>query len=185
MRSWSSARRTDSFRSAASTRALPTLLGRWTTRSRTWACADSSGTPAEWRGESRGWKANDPMVFQLYGLCIELGITNMHFHKGPAMEPLALEKFDVRDIDEPSTLYPELNFIVDHCGLPRLDDFCWLSGRRPNVYASLAVAKMFLGHCAREFAKVMANLLFWLGPDRIIWVPTSRSGARTGCWTGS
>src|SRR5664280_2235960 len=59
----------------------PTLLGRWTTRSRTWACADSSGTPAEWRGESRGWKANDPMVFQLYGLCIELGITNMHFHK--------------------------------------------------------------------------------------------------------
>ena len=149
MRSWSSARRTDSFRSAASTRALPTLLGRWTTRSRTWACADSSGTPAEWRGESRGWKANDPMVFQLYGLCIELGITNMHFHKGPAMEPLALEKFDVRDIDEPSTLYPELNFIVDHCGLPRLDDFCWLSGRRLNVYASLAVANMFLGHRAR------------------------------------
>lgn len=140
---------------------------------------------AEWRGESRGWKANDPMVFQLYERCIELGITKTHFHKGPAMEPLALEKFDVRDIDEPSTLYPELNFIVDHCGLPRLDDFCWLSGRCPNVYASLAVAKMFLGHRAREFAKVMANLLFWLGPDRIIWVPTSRSGARTGCWTGS
>jgi predicted TIM-barrel fold metal-dependent hydrolase len=123
---------------------------------------------AEWRGESRGWKANDPMVFQLYERCIELGITNMHFHKGPAMEPLALEKFDVRDIDEPSTLYPELNFIVDHCGLPRLDDFCWLSGRRLNVYASLAVANMFLGHRAREFAKVMANLLFWLGTDRII-----------------
>ena len=64
-------------------------------------------------------------------------------------------------------------------------DFCWLSGRRPNVYASLAVAYMFLGYREREFAKVMANLLFWLGPDRIIWVPTSRSGARTGCWTGS
>ena len=90
-----------------------------------------------------------PDGFQLYGLCIELGITNMHFHKGPAMEPLALEKFDVRDIDEPSTLYSELNFIVDHCGLPRLDDFCWLSGRRLNVYASLAVANMFLGHRAR------------------------------------
>ncbi len=124
---------------------------------------------AEWRGESRGWSANDPAVFPLYEKCIELGITNMHFHKGPAVEPLALEKFDVRDIDEPSTLYPELNFIVDHCGLPRLDDFCWMSARSPNIYGSLAVANMFLGNRPREFAKIMANLLFWLGPDRIIW----------------
>lgn len=124
---------------------------------------------AEWRGESRGWKANDPMVFPLYERCIELGVRNMHFHKGPAVEPLALERFDVRDIDEPSTLFPELNFIVDHCGLPRLDDFCWLSARSPNVYASLAVALAFIHNRPRHFANTMANLLFWLGPDRIIY----------------
>jgi predicted TIM-barrel fold metal-dependent hydrolase len=93
----------------------------------------------------------------------------MHFHKGPAVEPLALERFDVRDIDEPSSLYPELNFIVDHCGLPRLDDFCWLSARSPNVYASLAVALAFVHNRPRYFANVMANLLFWLGPERIIY----------------
>lgn len=124
---------------------------------------------AEWRGESRGWRANDPAVFPLYEKCIELGVQNMHFHKGPAVEPLALERFDVRDIDEPSTLYPELNFIVDHCGLPRLDDFCWLSARSPNVYASLAVALAFIHNRPRYFAQVMANLMFWLGPDRIIY----------------
>ena len=38
-----------------------------------------------------------------------------------------------------------------------------------HVYASLAVANMFLGNRPREFGKVMANLLFWLGPDRIVW----------------
>ncbi|MFL5590174.1 MAG: amidohydrolase family protein, partial [Ktedonobacteraceae bacterium] len=80
---------------------------------------------AEWRGQSRGWSANDPMVFPLYEKCLELGVKNMHFHKGPAVEPLSLSKFDVRDIDEPAWLYPELNFIIDHVGLPRLDDFCW------------------------------------------------------------
>ncbi len=124
---------------------------------------------AEWRGESRGWKANDPAVFPLYEKCIELGIRNMHFHKGPTVEPLALEAFDVRDIDEPSSLYPELNFIVDHCGLPRLDDFCWISARSPNVYASLAVALAFIHNRPRFFANVMANLLFWLGEDRIVY----------------
>ena len=124
---------------------------------------------AEWRGESRGWRANDPTVFPLYEKCIELGVKNMHFHKGPAVEPLALEKFDVRDIDEPSSLYPELNFIVDHIGLPRLDDFCWIAARSPNVYGSLAVALAFIHKRPRYFAQMMANLLFWLGPDRIIY----------------
>jgi len=69
----------------------------------------------------------------------------MHFHKGPAVEPLSLDKFDVRDIDEPAWLYPELNFIIDHVGLPRLDDFCWIAARCPNVYGSLAVGA---GVCA-------------------------------------
>jgi predicted TIM-barrel fold metal-dependent hydrolase len=124
---------------------------------------------AEWRGPSRGWSANDPMVFPLYEKCIELGIKNMHFHKVPAVEPLSLSKFDVRDIDEPARLYPELNFIIDHVGLPRLDDFCWIATRCPNVYGSLAVANMFVHNHPRHFAEIMANLLFWIGPDRIIW----------------
>lgn len=124
---------------------------------------------AEWRGESRGWKANDPMVFPLYEKCLELGVKNMHFHKGPAVEPLSLAKFDVRDIDEPAWLYPELNFIIDHVGLPRLDDFCWIAARCPNVYGSLAVALAFIHNRPRFFAEVMANLLFWIGPDRIIY----------------
>ncbi|MGH2578618.1 MAG: amidohydrolase family protein, partial [Actinomycetota bacterium] len=124
---------------------------------------------AEWRGESRGWRANDPMVFPLYEKCLDLGVRNMHFHKGPAVEPLNLAWFDVRDIDEPAWLYPELNFIIDHVGLPRLDDFCWIAARCPNVYGSLAVALAFIHNRPRFFANVMANLLFWLGPDRIIY----------------
>ena len=110
-----------------------------------------------------------PPVFPLYEKCLELGVKNMHFHKGPAVEPLSLSKFDVRDIDEPAWLYPELNFIIDHVGLPRLDDFCWIAARCPNVYGSLAVALAFVHNRPRFFAEVMANLLFWLGPDRIIY----------------
>lgn len=124
---------------------------------------------AEWRGQSRGWRANDPMVFPLYERCLELGVKNMHFHKGPGVEPLSLAKFDVRDIDEPACLYPELNFIIDHVGLPRLDDFCWIAASCPNVYGTLAVALAFIHKRPRYFAEIMANLLFWLGPDRIIY----------------
>jgi hypothetical protein len=54
-------------------------------------------------------------------------------------------------------------------GLPRLDDFCWIAARCPNVYGSLAVALAFIHNRPRFFANLMANLLFWLGPDRIIY----------------
>lgn len=124
---------------------------------------------AEWRGESRGWSANDPMVFPLYEKCIELGVKNMFFHKGPAVEPLSLAKFDVNDIDEPAWLYPELNFIIDHCGAPRVEQFCWLATRCPNVYAGLAVVLALIHTRPRWFAEVIANLLWWLGEDRIIY----------------
>ena len=133
---------------------------------------------AEWRGESRGWKANDPMVYPCYEKALELGVTNHFFHKGPAVEPLSMEKFDVRDIDEPAWLYPEMNLIIDHCGAPRVEEFCWIATRCPNVYAGLAVVLPFIANRPRWFAEVMANLLFWLGPDRItygsdfpIWYP--------------
>lgn len=37
------------------------------------------------------------------------------------------------------------------------------------MYGSLAVALAFVHNRPRFFAEVMANLLFWLGPDRIIY----------------
>src|SRR5260370_14852938 len=120
----------------------------------------------EWRGQSRGWSANAPMVFPLYEKCIELGVKPMHFHKGPAVEPLSLSKFDVRDIDEPAWLYPELNFIIDHVGLPRLDDFCCIATRSPNAYRTQAAALAFAHNHPRYFREVIPNFLLSLRPDR-------------------
>ena len=32
-----------------------------------------------------------------------------------------------------ATDFTDLNFIVEHCGLPRLEDFCWIATQEPNV----------------------------------------------------
>ena len=111
-------------------------------------------------------------------LAQELGIKNIHIHKGPTVHPLSLDAFDVRDVDYAATEFPELNFIVEHVGLPRLDDFCWIAAQEPNVYAGLSVASAFVHLRPRYFGEILGNLLFWLGPDRIcfgsdyaIWTP--------------
>jgi len=133
---------------------------------------------AEWRDGSRGWRLNDPWAYKYLALSQELGIKNIHVHKGPTVYPLSRDAFDVHDVDYAATDFPDLNFIVEHIGLPRLEDFCWIATQESNVYAGLSVAMAFSQLRPQYFAEIMANLLFWLGPDKLcfgsdyaIWTP--------------
>ncbi len=74
------------------------------------------------------------------------------------------------DVDHAATDFPDLNFIVEHVGLPRIDDFCYMATQEPNVYAGLAVAIGALMHARpRFFARVMGELLFWVGEDKMLF----------------
>ena len=86
--------------------------------------------------------------------------------------------FDVADVDEVATDFQGLNFVVEHCGLPRLEDFCWIATQETNVHAGLAVAMPFIHTRPRYFAQIIGELLYWIGEDKIqfssdyaIWTP--------------
>ena len=125
---------------------------------------------AEWKDGSRGWTLKDPEAAPFFEKCIELGITNIHVHKGPTIWPLDKDAFDVSDVDQAATRYQELNFIVEHVGLPRIEDFCFMATQEPNVYAGLSVVVGALMHARpRFFAKVMGELMFWVGEDKMLF----------------
>jgi predicted TIM-barrel fold metal-dependent hydrolase len=136
-------------------------------KARRWDAKGVKLYTAEWRGNSKGWKLNDPWSMRYLEKCQELGLKNVHVHKGPTIWPLNRDAFDVADVDEAATMFPELNFIVEHCGLPRLEDFCWIAAQEPNVYGGLSVVMPFIHAKPRYFAKVLGELLFWLGEDRL------------------
>ena len=99
-------------------------------------------------------------------------------HKGPTIRPLDRDAFDVADIDHVASDFTDLNFIVEHCGLPRLEDFCWIATQEPNVHAGLAVAMPFI-HTRPQVLRAdhgRAPLLDRRGPhpvlvDYAIWTP--------------
>jgi predicted TIM-barrel fold metal-dependent hydrolase len=124
---------------------------------------------AEWHEDSKGWKLDDYWSLKHLEKCAELGIKNIHVHKGPTIWPLNRDSFDVADVDRVASMYPELNFIVEHVGLPRLEDFCWIGTQEPNVYGGLAVAMPFIYAKPRYFAQVLGELLYWLGEDRLLF----------------
>jgi predicted TIM-barrel fold metal-dependent hydrolase len=132
---------------------------------------------AEWKGASRGWTLKDPDAVPFFEKCEELGIRNIHVHKGPTIWPLDKDAFDVADVDHAATSFPNLNFIVEHVGLPRIEDFCFMATQEPNVYAGLSVVVGGLMHARpRFFAKVMGELLFWVGEDKMLF------GSDYGIW---
>ena len=124
---------------------------------------------AAWYGESRGFKMSDPWAYKYLEKCQELGIKNIHVHKGPTLTPLDKDAFDVSDIDHCASDFPDLRFIVEHVGLPRLDDFCWIAVQESNVYAGLSVAMPFIHPRPRYFAQIMGELLFWVGEDKMLF----------------
>jgi predicted TIM-barrel fold metal-dependent hydrolase len=125
---------------------------------------------AEWKGDSRGWSLKSDEAARYLQKCQDLGVKNIHVHKGPTIWPLDKDAFDVADVDFAATNFPELNFIVEHVGLPRIEDFCFMATQEPNVYAGLAVAIGGLMHARPHFfAKVMGELMFWLGEDKLLF----------------
>jgi uncharacterized protein len=132
---------------------------------------------AEWRGDSRGWKLSDPWAMRYLEKCEELGLKNIHVHKGPTIWPLNKDAFDVSDVDDAATAFTELNFIVEHVGLPRLEDFCWIATQEPNVFGGLAVAMPLIYSRPRYFAQIVGELLYWLDEDRILF------GSDYGIWS--
>ncbi len=123
----------------------------------------------EWNGVSKGYSLRDDFVGDLMEACRDLGISIIHVHKGPTIHPLSLDAFDVRDVDHVATAFPDLKFVVDHCGMPRIDDFCWIAGQEPNVYGGLALVTSFIHARPRYFGQMLADLLYFLGPDRLIF----------------
>ena len=126
---------------------------------------------AEFKGDSKGWKLTDPWARRYLDKCAELGVVNIHVHAGPTIWPLNKDAFDVGPVDEVATAYRDagLRFIVEHCGLPRLEDFCWIAVQEPNVYGGLAVVMPFIHAKPYYFAEVLAELLWWVGEDRLLF----------------
>jgi uncharacterized protein len=124
---------------------------------------------AEWKGNSKGWKLTDPWAYRYLEKSQQLGIKNIHVHKGPTIRPLNMDAFGVQDIDEAATEFLDLNFIVEHVGMPRVEEFCFIAAQEPNVYAGLAVVDATIHRRPHYFGEILGELLFWLGADRILY----------------
>ena len=132
---------------------------------------------AEWNNGSRGWRLDDPRPSRSSTSARSSGSRTSTSTRARRSGPWTRTRSIARDVDIAATNNPELNFIIEHVGLPRIEDFCFMATQEPNVYAGLSVVIGGLMHARpRFFAKVMGELLFWVGEDKMLF------GSDYGIW---
>ncbi len=124
---------------------------------------------AEWHGDSKGWSLKDPEAKRTWRSARSSASRTSTSIRDRRSGRSTSDAFDSQTSTMPPPTFPNLNFIVEHVGLPRLEDFCCIATQEPNVYAGLAVVLgAFIHSRPRFFAQVMGELLFWLGEDKMI-----------------
>jgi predicted TIM-barrel fold metal-dependent hydrolase len=100
---------------------------------------------------------------------VELGVPHIAVHKSVPYGQTNFETYDVGDMEEAASMFPEVTFEVVHAGLSFLDETKFLLQRYPNVWANLEITSFLVAESPMNFAEVLAELLVWGGPERIIW----------------
>jgi hypothetical protein len=136
---------------------------------REWGIRGITIVPPERPVDARVYHLYTPEGFAYLAACERLGVCNVHLFPGALRVAGEQAPYEVEDLERAASSFPGLNFIVEHGGLPWFEDFCWIATKELNVYAGLGQLMPFLLSKPRYFAEMLAELLFWLGPDRLIF----------------
>lgn len=117
----------------------------------------------------RRWRADDPEIIELFSLAQELGLKSIAIHKAVPNGAVPMDPYKVDDIDIAADALPDMAFEIVHSGMAFLDETAWAIGRYPNVYANLEITTSLLHHAPGWFEEILAQLIFWGGPEKIIW----------------
>jgi predicted TIM-barrel fold metal-dependent hydrolase len=121
-------------------------------------------------GRTLSMSLNDQaLTVPLIRRAAELGVKTISIHKFMPFGPVPTGPFAPYDLDEACTDFPDLNFEVVHVGWSLIEDSCSQLARHNNMYANLEGVFNLIVKQPRRFAEILGQLLFWGGPDRLLY----------------
>lgn len=119
---------------------------------------------------SLSWRADDRKIaYPIWEKCLELGITNVQFHKGVPFGTECMEALRPNDLQQAAYDFPELTFIMHHLGDPYIDETISIAARNPNVWLALSAWINIYPIMPREALKRLGKALMYVGSDRLLY----------------
>jgi predicted TIM-barrel fold metal-dependent hydrolase len=118
----------------------------------------------------RSWRMDDPeLAYPLFERAQKLGIKTVAIHKAIPNGPVPINPYRVDDVDGAAIHFPDLSFEIVHSGLAFVDETAHAIARFHNVYANLEITSLLMHHGPGLFNEIMAQFLFWGGPEKVIY----------------
>ena len=119
---------------------------------------------------SLSWRVDDRQIaYPLWEKALELGITNVQFHKGVPFGTERMEHMQPTDLQQAAFDFPDLTFIIHHLGDPYIDESISLAARNPNIWLTLSAWINVYPIMPREALKRLGKALMYVGPERLLW----------------
>jgi predicted TIM-barrel fold metal-dependent hydrolase len=116
------------------------------------------------------WRADDERIaYPLWEKCLELGITNVQFHKGAPFGNENVEDLRPNDIQKAAADFPELTFVLHHFGIPYIEETINIAGRFPNVWLALSAWINMYPIMPQECLHWIGKALLFVDPKKLIY----------------
>lgn len=116
------------------------------------------------------WRADDRKVaYPMYETCLTHGVKNVRFHKGFPLGPQPLDPFRCDDLEQAALDFPEMRFVIHHLGAPYMDQAVNIAACHQNIWMALSAWINMHPIWPRESLHQLGKLLFWVGPDRLMY----------------
>jgi uncharacterized protein len=116
------------------------------------------------------WRADDERIaYPLWEKCLELGVTNVQFHKGAPFGNENVEDLRPNDIQKAAADFPELTFVLHHFGIPYIEETINIAGRFPNVWLALSAWINMYPIMPQECLHWIGKALLFIDPKKLIY----------------
>ena len=105
---------------------------------------------------------DDGRLFHIYDICQELNVPMLLSHGG--LNYPALRYFAPQTVDNVAEFFPNLKIVLAHGGFPFVQEICWVSYHRKNLYLSPDLYAMY-GPGASDYIAAANSMLY----DKIIF----------------
>lgn len=120
--------------------------------------------------EGLHWRADDRRIaYPIWERCLELGITNVQFHKGIPLGYEYVEHLAPHDVQQAAVDFPDMTFLLHHFGLPYIDETLNIAARFQNVWLSLSAIINLFPVAPWTVYDCIGKALLQVGEDRLVY----------------
>ncbi|WP_435335816.1 amidohydrolase family protein [Haloarchaeobius sp. TZWWS8] len=120
-------------------------------------------------GQDLSLQLTEDAVWPILEAAADSDVDTVAMHKFIPFATAPVRYFRMADVEDAALSFPDLNFEIIHAGFSFLEETVFAMASHENVWANLENTACMVNTRPRKFAESLGEMLYWAGPDRILF----------------